>query len=308
MANTDIIKTILSTALVQHGKMKPDDAKAYIDAHLDKYQKFVFIHKTATIAKSKPHFNYEYWEILGDAVLNKLVVWYIPTRFPQLRTAEGVKVISQLKARLVSTKSWAQLALHLRFNEIIDICPELFMDMPVSLLEDVFEAFFGFTEHHLNFFLKKNMAGHHICANMLKSLLDKQDISLQFEDLYDPIQRLQQIEQKYKLTIVEEQDTTALVKKSNIFLRTHEGTQPLGFGHAMTIQEAKRQACHTAIESLDGIGYSLVVPEFYNNIADTTPTPTNNKPTSANPSALTYADAIVAPPNKRPKLRPTPKK
>lgn len=282
-------KTLL-TIFTNNG-IEQDKAKAFLKEHLDKYKKYVFIHKTSQIAKNNPSCNYEYWEILGDALLTKLVVWYIPKRFPQLRNKEGVQLISQLKAQIISCQSYASLAMKLKFHEIIDICPELMMDMPVSLLEDVFEAFFGFTEHYWNVYTKSNQ-GHVLCSKILTTLLDKEQYSLEFEDLFDPIQRLVQLQQKHKLDIVEENDTAGLYKKSNIFLNTTDGKKPLGFGRAHTIADAKKIACTVAIQSLEHLNYSLETPELYTKIQ---PKPATNKRPTIQPKPCST--------NKRPKSK-----
>lgn len=257
-----VLKSIFTGVGVEEEKVN-----TFVKEHIDKYRKYVFIHKTAEIARKNKSYNYEYWEILGDALLTKLVVWYIPKRYPQLRNQEGVKVISQLKSKIISSQSYASFALKLKFNEIIDICPELMMDMPVCLLEDVFEAFFGFTEHFWNVFFKTNQ-GHQICMKIISKLLDEQEYSLEFDELYDPIQRLLQIEQKYKLKIVEENDVMSLYKKSNLFLETKDGKVPIGFGRGHTISEAKKLACEVAIDCLASMNYEIEKPSFYKELEE----------------------------------------
>jgi dsRNA-specific ribonuclease len=93
-----------------------------------------------------PDRNYEYLEILGDVTCNKSIVWYIKERFPQLQNSDGVKVIARLRINLVSKKNFACLAEKLGFIDYISCETEIKEQKGKSLLEDVFEAFFGATE------------------------------------------------------------------------------------------------------------------------------------------------------------------
>ena len=70
-----------------------------------KYYKIAFTHKEYDATE-----NYEFFELLGDATLNKCLIWYLKDRFSVLNNAEGVKVLSRLKINLVSRESFSRIA------------------------------------------------------------------------------------------------------------------------------------------------------------------------------------------------------
>jgi len=138
-----------------------------------------------------PFQNYEYFEILGDSTCNKSIVWYIQDRFPFLRNSDGVKVIARLRINLVSKKYFSTLASQLGFLPFISCGKEILEQREKSLLEDVFEAFFGATELLFDRIFGLGV-GYFICFRILKSILDEKEISLRYEDLFDPITRLKE--------------------------------------------------------------------------------------------------------------------
>jgi dsRNA-specific ribonuclease len=141
--------------------------------------------------------NYEFYEILGDVTLNKAIVWYLKDRFPKLQNAAGVKIIARLRINLVSKKHFGYLAEKLGFLEFIRADADIKSQKQTSLLEDVFEAFFGATEFLLDTILG-NGSGYGICFRIVKAILDQEFISLRYEDLYDPITRLKETFDYYR--------------------------------------------------------------------------------------------------------------
>lgn len=139
--------------------------------------------------------NYEWLEIMGDATLNKAIVWYVSRRFPILQNPEGVKVIARLKINMVSKKKFAEIAESLGMDRFIRVDPEQVQSqnttMIRSIMEDVLEAFFGATEWILDDRVEPG-AGYGICYLLLKHILDPMDISLEYNDLYDAITRLKE--------------------------------------------------------------------------------------------------------------------
>jgi len=152
--------------------------------------------------------NYEWYEMMGDAILNKCMVSYINHRFPFLHNQDGVKVIARLKINLVSKKMFSDISTKLQFPKFIRFVGyQVLMsrynassstgshDIPKintrSLYEDVLEAFFGATEwlmdRHFEF-----GTGHVVCYRILQSIMDTIPISLCYEDLYDNITRLKE--------------------------------------------------------------------------------------------------------------------
>jgi len=94
--------------------------------------------------------NYEYYEFLGDLVVNKSIGQYLTRRFPQLRCPQGVRVLTRLKINLVSKKVLAEFAESLGFWDYISATQEYRMTKKKPMLEDCFEAFMGALEQQID--------------------------------------------------------------------------------------------------------------------------------------------------------------
>jgi dsRNA-specific ribonuclease len=144
--------------------------------------------------------NYQWLEILGDVTLNKCIVWYINSRFPQLHNKEGVKVIARLKINLVSKKHFSEIARRLGFLPFIRCDPLNNNGKPClenDMLEDTLEAFFGATEMLIDNTVSVG-AGYGICYHLIKNILDPEPISLRYEDLFDAVTRLKELSDSNK--------------------------------------------------------------------------------------------------------------
>lgn len=274
----EMFRTTLRPLFVDGAGFTNDNFNNFFNEHIEKYRHFVFIHNSAIIVKTNKHFNYEYWEIMGDAILNHLAVQWISDKFPQYHTAEGVQVIAQLKIKIISTNSWSDFAIKNNFHTIIDCDPMVFLNMPKNVLEDVFEAFFGYTEHAL---------GYDVCRRIFYHMLQDFNPSTSFDDLFDPIQRLQQLKDKFKFKIRERVVPMGTKKTCYIYF-TETKEERRVYGHAMQkqkhtiyyidnnnqeiligngdaekITDARRIACIQAIACLQELGYALDTPEVY---------------------------------------------
>jgi dsRNA-specific ribonuclease len=133
--------------------------------------------------------NYEYYEILGDVTTNKVVVWYFHERFNDLFKNPGVgnmgvvAVMARLKMNGISKKTYSKFANDLGFWEYIRATDDAKKSRN-NLLEDTFESFIGCLEYLIS---KKimNHAGEGIVTIFMKKLMDKLDIKLDREKLYD---------------------------------------------------------------------------------------------------------------------------
>ena len=173
--------------------------KKYIDKITDKEGMELYL-QAFTHESVDPVQNYQWLEILGDVTLNKCIVWYINSRFPQLHNKEGVKVIARLKINLVSKKNFSEIARRLGFLPFIRCDPQNNNGKPcleVDLLEDTLEAFFGATEILIDQAVSVG-AGYGICYHLLKNIMDPEPISLRYEDLYDAVTRLKELSDAHK--------------------------------------------------------------------------------------------------------------
>jgi len=245
----------------------------YIDKMTD--EEGMRLYEQAFTHSSVDAHNYEWLEILGDATLNKCIVWYINHRFPQLQNAGGVKVIARLKINLVSKNHFASIADRLGFMPFIRFNDENLVKNKVihvqSLLEDVFEAFFGATELLIDRIVSLG-AGYGICYHLLKTILDPMPISLKYEDLYDPITRLKETfdicrpalwgHVRYENSRQEQTQYVTVFQFDPITSRK----RALASSEAPTLDEAKQKAAVLAIEILAKQGFRRPVPEYYTNL------------------------------------------
>ena len=224
--------------------------------------------------------NYEWYEMMGDAILNKCMVYYINQRFPFLHNPEGVKVIARLKINLVSKKMFADLSSKLQFPQFIRfLSSEMYSNgnhhivnnnkmNTRSLYEDVLEAFFGVTEwlmdHHFDM-----GSGHVVCYKLLSSIMDTFPISLRYEDLYDSITRLKETFDICK------QDLWGQIKYENT--RTEEGQHVKIFEychlshrkvllyecHGTLLDETKQMGAAVVLQMLKKRGFEKPTPPYY---------------------------------------------
>ncbi len=216
-----------------------------------------FTHKTAHDID-----NYEYLEFLGDTTLNKCIAWYLSDRFPQLKCAQGVKILTRLKINLISKRSFAGFAKQLHFWEFISADSETRNLRMEKTLEDVFEAFFGTTELLLDERTHHGV-GYIICYNIIKTLLDMKEISLQYEDLFDAKTRLKEIFDhfgpeigtlQYKVEKIDRIHHVSIFINDNICIGT--GSAPLK-------ADAQQYASTEAIASLKKMGFIKPISESY---------------------------------------------
>ena len=214
--------------------------------------------------------NYEWLEILGDATLNKCIVWYINNRFPQLHNEGGVKVIARLKINLVSKNNFSEIAEELGMLPFIQINEEN-LKTKINLkniLEDVFEAFFGTTEMLIDKCISPG-AGYGICYHLLKNIMDRKHISLKYEDLYDPITRLKETFDIFRTSLWGQVRYENVKQESTQYVTVFQfdpvsGRKvALGYASAPTLDEAKQLAATTAIEKLANRGFKRPIPEYY---------------------------------------------
>jgi len=136
----------------------------------------VFTHKSVDYDN-----NYEYFECLGDSIVNHSIIEIMNYRFPQFKCTEGVALITRLKINLVSKKVLSDLAKDLKFWDFISATFEVKLTKMKPVLEDVFEAFFGLLSMLMDNMCSKDDkiqvgAGYRICFNIIRNVLNKYPI------------------------------------------------------------------------------------------------------------------------------------
>lgn len=228
-----------------------------------------------------PDNNYEFYEILGDVTLNKAIVWYLKERFPKLQNAAGVKIIARLRINMVSKKNFSTLASKLGFGNFIRAEEEFRMQREISLLEDVFEAFFGATEFLLDKILCPG-AGYGICYHLIKTILETETISLRYEDLYDPITRLKETFDYYRPNVLgrscpyiwgnmkfenhKNDDNHQVVKLLQVDPHKQSSRRVLATRITPLLDEGKQAVCLEYLAFLEKNGYKRPIPEYYDSL------------------------------------------
>lgn len=197
-AFTEFIRSLLKRSNLNERNI----ATLTSDVYMDKFRT-AFTHKSISI---KADVNYELLEIVGDGIINMLVVRYIRSRFPKV---VNVMWITKLKHFLIS-KSWlSKMAEKYGFYQylwISDKLSERFQTLSaeeklfdlekdgyMSVLEDTMEAFIGALVENIDDMKGLPGPGYTIATSLLFSFFDESNISLDYDLLFDPKTRIKEI-------------------------------------------------------------------------------------------------------------------
>lgn len=224
-------------------------SKKYIELITDETAMFEF-QKAFTAQGVHPVNNYQFYEILGDATTNKCVVFYFMRRFPEIfrdRTGLGgnmgpVAIMARLKQNGISKKTYGKFAKSLGFWEFI-VATEEERKSTTKLLEDTFEAFCGCLETLIDERVLED-TGYTIVRRFMKNLMDKENVSINYTDLYDPKSRLNEMMHKHK------------DKKLEFTLRDHSKSDPEFLNDRSNIPKRfEAQAVITILQTGRKIGF-----------------------------------------------------
>ena len=188
----DSFKALIKSLLAKSGLKQLFISLLTDDEGMKTYEQ-VFTHKSIDAEA-----NYEYFEILGDLTINKFLVSYFSERFPKLKSCRGVKVLAQLRIKYGSKILLAPVAEKYQFTRFISATKGEFEVSKTSLLEDVFEAFFGATENMIDTRIKQ-FTGYAACYSILKQFYDGMPIDASYEALHPPISRLKELFDKMEV-------------------------------------------------------------------------------------------------------------
>ena len=148
---------------------------------LAKHERFMWL-KVFTPKSVDIENNYEYYEFLGDAVIEKFIKFYISASYPHL-TSRGVGQLSRLSALKVSKPVLSKLSVQLGFEKLLadrlrSAPPTAKAPLLVTcnLLEDAFEAFAGYTQLRLEQ-LPSNYAAENLMYVLLSKIYEHEDMS-----------------------------------------------------------------------------------------------------------------------------------
>jgi dsRNA-specific ribonuclease len=98
--NEKEFRLALIDILTKRGSLQLKTAEDLLDEQGMSQMKLAFTHPTML----EPH-TYELFETLGDATVNKCIVWYLTRRFPQIKRGEsGNEIITEIKKTVSQEK------------------------------------------------------------------------------------------------------------------------------------------------------------------------------------------------------------
>jgi dsRNA-specific ribonuclease len=204
------------TSLLDLGGMQNEVISTFLTEETVKRFQEAYTHKSIDDIH-----NYEQWELLGDGNIGEFMPYYIKERWPYITTP---KWLTRIKHNLVSGKMLAKLAMKAgieRYVRVSDILPQkknalrtfnksyviqllatqkfedVWKDPAVfsymSILEDVMEAFCGALVYSVQKAGYSHGLGVQIVHNILHSFFDKEQISIDYRDVFDAVTRLKEL-------------------------------------------------------------------------------------------------------------------
>lgn len=289
--NNDFKNMLVS--ILKKGNLK----QKYINLLLDDKSMLEY-NKAFTAASADPVNNYEIFEQLGDLSINKFIVSYAYKKFPQLNCPQGVKVVARLRINYGSKAYLAPFGEKLGFWPYISAMEEgtepnkKFRNRDKkALLEDCMESFIGCTEYLLDTRFRVGV-GYGIVFDILSSIYDDTNISINYADLYDSKTRLKETFDTFKtlgnLIYINNKKmgndgyvvvTSSVYRippnnqyKSARTIKNNDGINEfypqqgwiqIGDGQAFTKPDAEKKSAEKAIENLKQQGIFKKPPEEY---------------------------------------------
>lgn len=224
--------------------------------------------------------NYETLEQTGDAAVNHVIVRYLTHRFTQLNSPKGVDMIGRLKSKYNSGAVMASIATKNGFKDMVKTLQAKkaydnnAFSISSSMLEDIYEAFFGALELVLD--VKFGM-GVSMAVNfaVVKLFFDSEDIALTDENLTDVKTRVNELFQANPvlgpLKFASELISGAAdlhEYKTVIYANLQGGRVVVGTGTGGKIKDAERVAASVALSTLAKEGFVRETPKIFEATAE----------------------------------------
>lgn len=207
--------------------------------------------------------NYQWLEQLGDVYFNSLLVDHIYKKYPHLCNHASVKVVARLRILYAGKDKMCLMAEQWGFWPWINGTSFEKLNMKKSLLEDVFEAFFGACK-----IVGDKIApyyGYVVCAQAFDTMYKNFDFAVDkhasdsqlYNTLVDSTSRLKELRDCFKqeLATLEYSD----VKVEHKFIaRVHLGQKIIGKSEPFCkLKDAKKQAAEQALKYLANLEIRL---------------------------------------------------
>jgi dsRNA-specific ribonuclease len=217
-----------------------------------------------------PRCNYEFFEQLGDASINKFIVQYMYKRYPHLKVSWGVNVVARLKIKYGSKGQLYQIAEELSFWRQIRASDDERNKRKKSLLEDVFEAFIGCVEFVLDKCVRADTKqkcfgfGFFYVFEILASIFDKIDIPFAYEKLVDSKTRLKELFDENRSVLGSLSYDDFRCRETGMYIsKAKNGDSVVGTGSSTLKKDAQEKASQCALRMLARRGFVKSVPPQY---------------------------------------------
>lgn len=202
-------REFIKNLLINRGNVRNEEVDKYLDEYGMSVFTVAFTHETVNL--SNPTENYEILEHLGDTTVDKATSWYLKSRFSSQIAKKGkemVDILSKQRAILVSKTYMSRYSQRLGISDYIRYRPLRYKDSikefsekttekNESMKEDVFEALFGAIEQVIDQKEELVGVGYSVCYNIMRSIYDEEDISVEKKDLVDYRTQLKEIFDKF---------------------------------------------------------------------------------------------------------------
>ena len=206
----------LIVKLLERGNLK----QKYIDDLTSSDITMKMYSQAFTATSGNEDINYQIFEQLGDLSANKFIVSYVYKRFPQIECPKGLKIAARLRIVLGAKDYFYVLAEKLNFWEYLTASDEDRSHNKKHLLEDTFESFIGCTEQILDKKYRPGV-GYAIVYDILDSIFEENDISINYDDLFDSKTKLKETFDYFKelgaVIYISNRDPGGTLSVSNVY-------------------------------------------------------------------------------------------
>lgn len=213
--------------------------------------------------------NYEFFEQLGNLLINKFIVTYMSRRFPHLRSSSGVGVLATLRIQYASKETLSKLSEKYGFDKFVRCTQNELVDKAKleSILEDVFEVFFGATE----FVLDKlyNGSGYTCVYKILKSMFDDIDVELSYDSLVDAKTKLNELKDIHKILIMYDNERLpdGMFRSKAVLTYQNYKKEIVGVGMSNKKKAANIEAADKALKWIEeNLNITKQVPERFSSL------------------------------------------
>ena len=242
----DKIVAFVTDVLIRYGNVDPLLAKQLLDQDGIKMFRTAFTHWTVTFI-NKSELNFEVYETLGDVTFNKVIMFYIMRRFPQLmsdpeanyKLTEAQKLY---KSRLLGYQFADELGLPAMVrwrNFKYGSNPQKTIEMDNKFKTDVFESFLGAVELIVDETVFPH-AGYSVAYNILDTLLKDVDMTVDVALTKPATAKLKELMDRLRgvrIFYTQKDDTNDIIGM-NVKLKFDNGiqTKSHGFIHEYELQ------------------------------------------------------------------------